>query len=82
MSYQQTENSLLLLEKLNQIPIQSLVESLKEVSCIPYCFYVYVIDRIISVDPGCKLLLYADESTILFSHKDADVIVDMLGKFF
>ena len=47
----------------------------------PYCVYVYVIDRIISEDPECKRLLYADDSTILISHKDADVIEDKLGKF-
>ena len=35
---------------------------------------------IISIDPDCKLLLYADDSTILFSHKDAAVISRKLGK--
>ena len=57
------------------------MESLNQVSWSPYGFYVYVIDRIISVDPECKLLLYPDDSTILFSHKDPDADVDKLGKF-
>ena len=59
------------------------MESLREVSWTPYCFYVDVIDRGIRVDPECKLLVNADDSTILFSHKDpdADVIADKLGKF-
>ena len=35
---------------------------------------------IISIDPDCKLLLYADDSTILFSLKDAAVISSKLGK--
>ena len=32
------------------------------------------------IDPDCKLLLYADDSTILFSHKDPDQIANKLGK--
>ena len=32
------------------------------------------------IDPDCKLLLYADESTILFSNKDPDQIANKLGK--
>ena len=34
----------------------------------------------ISIDPDCKLLLYADDSTILFSHNDPDQIEHKLGK--
>ena len=34
----------------------------------------------ISIDPDCKLLLYADDSTIMFSHKDPDQIAHKLGK--
>ena len=37
-------------------------------------------DMVISIDPDCKLLLYADDSTILFSHKDPDQIAYKLGK--
>ena len=33
----------------------------------------------ISVDSDCKLLLYADDSTILFSHKDPNVVALKLG---
>ena len=35
---------------------------------------------VISIDPDCKLLLYADDSTILFSHKDPDQIAHKVGK--
>ena len=35
---------------------------------------------VISIDPDCKLLLYADDSTILFSRKDPDQIANKLGK--
>ena len=32
-----------------------------------------------SIDPDCKLLLYADVSTILFSRSDPDQIANKLG---
>ena len=35
---------------------------------------------VISIDPDCKLLLYADDSTIMFSHKDPDQRAHKLGK--
>ena len=35
---------------------------------------------VVSIDPDCKLLLYADDSTILFSHRDPDQIANKLGK--
>ena len=35
---------------------------------------------VISIDPDCKLLFYADDSTILFSHKDPDQLAHKLGK--
>ena len=35
---------------------------------------------VVSVDPECKLLLYADDSTNLFSHTDPDFISKKLGK--
>ena len=35
-------------------------------------FLCYVNDMVISTDPDCKLLLYAEDSTILFSHKEPD----------
>ena len=34
----------------------------------------------ISIQSDCNLLLYADDSTIIFSHKDPDVISQKLGK--
>ena len=37
-------------------------------------------DVVISIDPDCKLLLYADDSIIYFSHKDPDQIAHKLGK--
>ena len=46
----------------------------------PLLFLCYVNDMIISIDPDCKLLLYADDSTILFSHKYVAVISSKLGK--
>ena len=33
-----------------------------------------------SISSDCKLLLYADDSAILFSHKAVNVISDRLGK--
>jgi hypothetical protein len=36
----------------------------------PLLFLYYVNDMSISTPPDCKLLLYADDSTIIFSHKD------------
>ena len=46
----------------------------------PLLFLCYVNDMAISIDPDCKLLLYADDSTILFSHKDLDQIANKLGR--
>ena len=34
----------------------------------------------ISIQSDCKLLLYADDSTIMFSHKDPESISEGLGK--
>ena len=45
----------------------------------PLLFLVYVNDMQISSDPDCKVLLYADDSAILFSHKDPRVISDKLS---
>ena len=33
----------------------------------------------ISVDSDCKLLLYADDSAILFAHKDPNVVAQKVG---
>ena len=45
----------------------------------PLLFLCYINDMEISVDSDCKLLLYADDSAILFSHKDPDVVARKLG---
>ena len=46
----------------------------------PLLFLCYINDMVVSVDPESKLLLYADDSTILFSHTDPDFISKKLGK--
>ena len=46
----------------------------------PLLFLIYVNDMSISIHSDCKLLLYADDSTIIFSHKDPAVISTKLGK--
>ena len=51
------------------------------VTCgVTLLFLYYVNDMSISINSDCKLLLYADDSTILFSHKDPQVISKKLGK--
>ena len=46
----------------------------------PLLFLCYVNDMSISIDDDCKLILYADDSAILFSHADPRVISEKLGK--
>ena len=46
----------------------------------PLLVLCYVNDMVISIDRDCKFLLYADDSTILFSHKDPDQMAHKLGK--
>ena len=43
----------------------------------PQLFLIYVNDMVTSVD--CRLSLYADDSVLLFSHKDPNVIADRLS---
>ena len=45
----------------------------------PLLFLCYVNDMVTSISDDCKLILYADDSTILFSHKDPDYISQKLG---
>ena len=45
----------------------------------PLLFLIYVNDMPISLDSECKLILYADDSAILFSHKDPHIIAQKLG---
>jgi len=46
----------------------------------PLLFLCYVNDMSTSISSDCKLLLYADDSTILFSHRNPEVISKKLGK--
>ena len=46
----------------------------------PLLFLLYVNDMSTSIDEDCKLLLYTDDSAILFVHKDVDFISVKLGK--
>jgi len=45
----------------------------------PLLFLCYVNDMEISISKDCKLLLYADDSAIIFSHQDPNVISKKLG---
>ena len=45
----------------------------------PLLFLCYVNDMITSIDKDCKLILYADDSTILFAHPDPQFISSKLG---
>ena len=45
----------------------------------PLLFLCYINDMEISVDSDCKLLLYANDSAILFSHKDPNVVAQKVG---
>ena len=45
----------------------------------PLLFLCYVNDMGISVSESCKLILYADDGVILYSHKNPDVISQVLG---
>ena len=46
----------------------------------PLLFLCYVNDMGTSIDADCKLILYADDSAILFSHRDPETISMKLGK--
>ena len=46
----------------------------------PLLCLCYVNDVVINIDSDCKLLLYVDDSSLLFSHKDPDVTASKLGK--
>ena len=46
----------------------------------PLLFLCYINDMKTSVSEDCKLMLYADDSAILFSHRDSGFIADRLGK--
>ena len=45
----------------------------------PLLFLCYINDMELSISPENKLLLYADDSAILYSHKDPKVISEKLG---
>ena len=44
----------------------------------PLLFLCYVNDMVTSIDADCKLILYADDSAILFAHKDVNLISQKL----
>lgn len=46
----------------------------------PLLFLYYVNDMSTSISSECKLLLYADDSTILYSHRNPEVISTRLGQ--
>ena len=46
----------------------------------PLLFLCYVNDMATSIEADCKLILYADDSAILFAHKDPKVISQKLSK--
>ena len=45
----------------------------------PLLFLCYINDMELSISPDSKLLLYADDSAILYSHRDPKVISEKLG---
>ena len=45
----------------------------------PLLFLCYINDMELSISHDSKLLLYADDSAILYSHKDPKVISEKLG---
>ena len=44
----------------------------------PQLFLLYINDLHVSVS-SCKLALYADDSALIYSHRDANVIADILS---
>jgi hypothetical protein len=46
----------------------------------PLLFLIYVNDLQTSIDQDCKVLLYADDTAILFSHNDTRVISEKLSR--
>ena len=46
----------------------------------PSLFLCYVNDMFTSVSADCKLILYADDSAILFSHKNPDLISQKMSE--
>ena len=46
----------------------------------PLLFLCYVNDMSMSISGECKLMLYADDIAILYSHKDPRVISERLGQ--
>ena len=68
------------------VEVEGIRSSLEALSCGvpqgsilgPLLFLIYVNDMHLSV--GCKLALYADDSALIFSHADANVIADRLSK--
>ena len=45
----------------------------------PLLFLIYVNDLSVSIDPDCKVLLSADDTAILFSHTNPNIIAKKLS---
>lgn len=68
------------------VDIDGIYSTTKEIKCGvpqgsilgPLLFLIYVNDMVSAVN--CKLLLYADDSALMVSHSDVDIIQDRLGK--
>ena len=46
----------------------------------PLFFLCYVNDMATSIEADCKLIVYADDSTMMFAHKDPKVMSERLSK--
>ena len=45
----------------------------------PLLFLTYINDMYVSIEKDCKLIVYVDDSAILFTHKNPDAISSKLG---
>ena len=45
----------------------------------PLLFLAYINDMSVNIEKDCKLIVYADDSAMLFTHKNPDVISSKLG---
>ena len=76
-----------LTDRVQFVSVNSTISEPMNVSCgVPQgsilgtlLFLTYVNDMSISIDGDCKLILYADESAILYTHKDPNIISSKLG---
>ena len=80
MSYLQNRRQIVTIGKTQSDPASVTCGVLQGSILDHILFLCYVNDMVISIASDCKRLLYADDSTILFSHKDPAVIASKLGK--